>query len=428
MRIFQLTPGTGHFYCGSCLRDAALATALGRAGHDAQIVPLYLPLHLEDGDPVPGGRVHMGGIKVFLQHKLPVLGRLPGLLADRLDRPGLLRWAAARGRMTDPAGLASLTLSMLRGEEGRSKAALAELASWLEDQPRPDVVLLSNAMLAGLARQVRAATGAPIVVTLQGEAPFLDALPEPQRAEAWSILAERARELDGFVAVSHWYGALMRERLGLSPEKVHVVHNGIDASEFAAVEYQPPGEPTVGYLARMCADKGLPQLVEAYLLLREELPQARLAVCGVQLAEDRPQVARLRQRLEDAGAGAAVTFQSNVDRATKLQFLRGISVLSVPATYGESFGLYLLEAMAAGVPVVQPYCAAFPEVLEATGGGLLVPSAEPRELARGLATLLGDPARARSLGQAGRAAVIERFSVERMAAKVGRVLAGVATQ
>jgi glycosyltransferase involved in cell wall biosynthesis len=121
-----------------------------------------------------------------------------------------------------------------------------------------------------------------------------------------------------------------------------------------------------------------------------------------------------------------VEFHPNVDRAAKLAFLRSLSVFSVPARYGEAFGLYVLEAMAAGVPVVMPRVAAFPELIEATGGGVLCAADDPRALAEALEELLLDQPRVRALGEAGRCAVFARFSAEAMAQAMAQVYAEVA--
>jgi glycosyltransferase involved in cell wall biosynthesis len=141
----------------------------------------------------------------------------------------------------------------------------------------------------------------------------------------------------------------------------------------------------------------------------------KLRVGGSCGPADAPFVDLLRQKLEASGLAGDVEFQPNLDRAGKVQFLRSLSVFSVPARYGEAFGLYVLEALAAGVPVVQPRTAAFPELIEATGGGVLCPPGDPQALAKAVEELLLDPARARALGQAGQRAVFESFSAEAMA-------------
>ncbi len=130
----------------------------------------------------------------------------------------------------------------------------------------------------------------------------------------------------------------------------------------------------------------------------------------------------LRKRLAEAGYIGETAFFPNLSRAEKLDFLGALSVFSVPANYGESFGLYLLEAQAAGVPVVQPRAAAFPEIIEATGGGVLCEPDDPKSLADAIEQLLLSPQLARALGETGRKAVFEKFSVEAMAKETLRVL------
>ena len=425
MRILHLTPGTGSFFCGSCLRDATLVKALRERGHDALMMPLYLPFVLEGDERGDADQpVHLGGINLYLQQRLPALARLPRWMRGWLDRPGLLRWAARRASMTDAAELGELAVSTLRGAEGGAASEVLRLAHDLALLERPDVLCLSNALLLGLAQPLRRALGVPIAVSLQGEAPFLDGLPEPHRARAWEILRRHAGDADAFLAVSRYTAELMRERLGLAAERVHVVHNGIELADFAEAPRAPEGPPTVGFLARLCRDKGLPVLVDAWLRLKESgtLPGLRLAACGAVLAEDRALVDALRAEVRARGFGDDFELLPNVDRATKLAFLRRLQVLSVPATYGESFGLYLLEALASGVPVVQPRHGAFPELLEATGGGILCEPDDPASLAQALEHLLGDPELAADLGRRGREAVRRSFSAAAMAEGVERVL------
>jgi glycosyltransferase involved in cell wall biosynthesis len=436
VRILQLTPGTGSFYCGSCLRDNALVRALRDVGHDAQIAPLYLPFKLEDarGEGAGGARgtgdeVHMGGINVYLQQFAPWLSHMPRFLAKALDSPRLLRFVSARSNMTDPSGLGALTLSVLRGEEGRQVGEVDKLISWIKGLEKPDVILLSNAMLLGLARRIKEEVGCPVLCTLQGEAPFLDALSPKHSDACWQTLTERARDIAAFLPVSKYTGDLMGERLSLDPARVHVVHNGIELDEFRPSS-AAPAQPTIGFLARLCADKGLPQLVDAFIELhqRGSVAGLQLRAGGVCLSVDEPLVRAQEQKLRDAGIsvgpGAEAEIRRGLSVPEKLELLQGSTLLSVPAEYGESFGLYLLEAMATGVPVVQPRIHGFPEVVEATGGGVLY---EPggkgpaNALANALEGLLLEPGKARALGESARAAIQANFTTERMARDVAEV-------
>ena len=429
MKLVHLTPGTGNFYCGSCLRDHGLIVGLQRRGHDVLMVPLYLPLVLEDGD-APGvvkGPVFFGGVNVYLQHKLALFRHTPRWVDRAFDAAGLLRLAARSASMTSARDLGELTLSMLRGESGRQTKELHRLLAWLRTSGRPDVICLSNVLLAGLARPLREALGAPVVVTLQGEDAFLDSLPEPYREQAWELLRGCCREVAAFQAVSHYYGEVMTRRLALPPERVRVVHNGVDTS-LLRPPAQRPAQPVIGYLARLHHGKGLGTLIEAFVMLRQRgrVPGVRLHIGGSQTPSDLRFVRRLQTRLAEAGAAGDCTWFPNLTLAQKVALLQGLSVLSVPATYGEPFGLYVVEALACGVPVVQPRHAAFPELLDATGGGLLVEPNDAEALAAGLEALLLDPARATALGQAGRAAVERKFSLDHLVAGTEELLSSVA--
>ncbi|NRA97016.1 MAG: glycosyltransferase family 4 protein [Planctomycetes bacterium] len=419
MRFALLMPGTGHFYCGSCLRDDWLGKALRARGHDVTVVPLYLPLVLED--TASGEEIHMGGINMYLQQKTRVARWLPRWFENCLDRPGLLRWASRRGHMTDAPDLGPMTVSMLKGEHGRQAAELEKLVDWMASQERPDVILLSNALLSGMAGRLKQALDVPIVCTLQGEAPFLDSLPDPHGEEAWAALADAAAAVDAFVPVSRTYGAVVAERLALDSARVHPILNGIELADFDGdpLPLADRDPPTIGFLARLCDDKGLPMLVDAFLQLKKKdaVPGLRLRAAGAVLQEDRDGVERARRRIGAAGFGDSFDVLPNIARTEKIAFLQTLSVLSVPACYGESFGLYLLEAMAAGVPVVQPRCGPFPEVVDATEGGVLC-EPDAASLADALASLVTDSARAQELADRGRSAVRERFTSERMAREI----------
>jgi glycosyltransferase involved in cell wall biosynthesis len=421
VRLIHLTAGTGSFYCGTCLRDNALVVELRRQGHDALLMPLYLPLALDEPPATEDPPLFFGGVNVYLQQKSALFRGSPRWLDRLFDSPALLRAAAKRAGMTQARELGELTLSMLRGEEGRQRKELARLVEWMAAIGRPDVVLLSNVLLIGLARRIKEETGARILCFLNGEDGFLDGLPEAESRASWDEIAARAADLDAFLPVSRYFGDLMRERCRLPAEKVHVVYPGIRLDGYAPSP-TPPDPPALGYLARMCPPKGLETLVEAYILLRAEgrNPRLKLRVAGAMTAADEPFFNRLRDRLAKAGLAADAEFLPNLDHDGKISFLRSLSVFSTPATYGEAFGLYVIEALAAGVPVVQPHHAAFPELLEATAGVLCEPD-DPRSLAAAVEELLAAPERARALGEQGRQAVLRDFSVERMARDVLRV-------
>ena len=430
LRIVQITPGAGKMFCGACLRDNALVAALRRLGHEAVMTPLYLPLTLDEADQSAGAPVFFGGINVYLEQHSAFFRRSPQWLHHLLAAPALLKLAAGPATRTRPENLGPITLSMLRGEEGNQSRELDELIGWLRRE-KPEVICLSNALLIGLTRRLRSELRVPVICTLQGEDWFLDSLPPGARELAWQTVAERAAEADLFIAPSRYFADLMQKRLQLPPDRVRVVSNGINLEGFPAnspssILHPPSSPPVLGYFARLCREKGLEKLVAAFLLLkkRDRVKNLKLRAGGSCGPADQVVVEELRDRLEKAGVAGDVDFVPNPSRAAKLDFLRSLSVFSVPATYNEAFGLYLIEALASGVPVVQPAHSAFPEILQATGGGLLCDAQDPDALAGAIESLLLDPARARALGESGRKAVAEKFSVETMALQVAGLCEG----
>ncbi len=404
MRILQLTPGTGNFHCGSCLRDNTLVRALRARGHDVTMVPLYLPLVTDEPAETGNVPIFMSGLSVYLGRKFT----LPGWLDRALSSPALLRLAAKMSGLTTAKDLGESAVGMLQGGHGE----IERLIAWLRTQPPPDVISLSNSLLSALAGRLKQEFRVPIVSSFQGEDAFLNGLTEPYRSQSWQLLAERCADVNHFIAPSRYHADQMRARLALAADKITVVPNGLAIADFKPAP-TPPATPTIGFLARMSHGKGLGTLADAFLLVKQKIPNAKLRVAGAQTHTDRPFVRQLQTKLGDSAE-----FLPNLDRAAKLEFLRSLNVLSVPATYGEAFGMYVLESLACAVPVVQPRHGAFPELIEATGGGLLCEPNDPRSLADALCELLLDPSRARHIGETGRVAVREKFSVETMTANI----------
>ncbi|TAK98578.1 MAG: glycosyltransferase family 1 protein [Verrucomicrobia bacterium] len=416
-------------FCGNCLHDNTLVAALRELGHDATMLPLYLPLQLDEEDQSAGQPIFFGGVNVYLEQKSALFRNAPRWLHRLLNARGLLDWAAGRAAKTRASDVGDILLSMLRGESGNQDREITELISWLREHAKPEVICLSNALLIGMTRRLKAELRTPVVCLLQGEEPYLDALPDSHRDAAWRLLAERAKDVDAWIAASRWNADQLTKRLSLDPARVHVVPNGIKIDGFQIGNRQSAignhKAPVLGYFARMCKDKGLDALVEAYIHIKNggRVPRLKLHIGGSCSPADEAFVKSLRARLAQAGYIGEVSFHPNLNRAEKISFLQALDVFSVPAHYGEAFGLYLIEAMAAGVPVVQPRTAAFPEIIAATGGGVLCEPNDAKSLAGNLETLLLDPPRAQALGEAGRKTVVEKFSAEAMTEATLRVFA-----
>lgn len=393
-------------YCGSCLHDNTLAAALQNLGHEVALVPTYTPMRT-DATSVSLDRVFFGALNVYLQQKAAAFRHTPGAFDRLLDRPGLIQRAARLGASTDPTELGDLTWSILQGEEGFQAKELAKLVDWLRDDFRPDVVHLTNSMFAGFARRLKRDLGVPVVCSLQGEDLFLNHLREPWRDRVRELLAVRVRDVDAFQVSSAWYAGFMADYLGgIDRERMFVVPLGLTLEGHDGEPRAMNDPPTVGYLARICPEKGLHVLVEAFRLLEGKV---RLRVAGWLGERDRRYLEDLESRIAGWGLSGLYERVGEVDRPGKIRFLQTLDVLSVPTIYLEPKGLFVLEALANGVPVVQPRHGAFPEMIEATGGGLLVEPDSPEELARGIETLLGDPGLRQELGRRGREAVHARF-------------------
>lgn len=424
MRIIQICPGSGdNFYCENCLRDAALVKAVRKLGHDVLMVPLYLPLQADKVEQVSNAPIFFGGVNVYLQQKLSLFRKTPRWIDRWFDSRGLLEWAGRKAGMTNARDLGETTISMLQGEDGRQVKELDRFVDWLvTEQQKPDVVCLSNVLLAGLARRIKERLGVPVVCLLQDEDGFLDGLSSPYAERAWAVVHERIRDIDAFLAVSRYYGDTMAARLKAETRRMHVVRMGI---ELAAYEPQSatPSTPTIGFLSRMCPERGLDKLVDAFLLLKksDHLRSAKLRISGGRSVADEPFLKRQKEKLEAAGVLGDVAFLHAFHHPAKLEFLRSLSVLSVPEPQPVAYGLYVLEALAMGVPVVEPAIGCFPETIEAVGGGVLYEPNTAEKLAETLDSLLSDPEAARKLGAQGRAGMLDAFDIARTADEMIRV-------
>jgi glycosyltransferase involved in cell wall biosynthesis len=417
MRILYITAGAAQMYCGSCLRDNALATELLARGHDVVLVPLYTPT-LTDEPNVSVGRVFFGGISVYLEQHSALFRKTPRLLDRLWDSKLALKLASRSSISTSPKMLGELTVSMLKGEDGHQRKELEKMLDWLRHEPPFDIISLPYTLLIGLARPIREALGRPLCCTLQGEDLFLEGLPEPYRTESLRLIKENVKHVERFLAVSRYYAEFMPGYLDIPAEKMRVVPLGINLRGFEMRAPRAPGRPfTVGYFARVAPEKGLHLLAEAYALMRAggRAGEARLEVAGYLGPEHRSYLEGVERGLRERGLGGEFNYRGALDREGKIEFLRGLDVLSVPATYDEPKGLFLLEAMACGVPVVQPRRGAFTEVVERTRGGLLVPPDDAESLAAGLLRLRDDPALAAELSASGFQNVRRHYAVAQMA-------------
>jgi ABC-type lipoprotein export system ATPase subunit/glycosyltransferase involved in cell wall biosynthesis len=413
------------------MRDNALAAALKRAGHDVTLIPLYTPLRTDAPD-AGSSEVYYGGVNVFLQHMAGVFRHTPRMLDTLFDRPWLLNLAGRLGAQTPPQKLGALTMDVLEGEDGHAVKELHRLLEFLRGHVRPQVVSLPNLMFIGLARTFARELGMPVVCELTGEDIFLDAMRPEDQEQIRRAIRRHVPHVTRFVATSEYYAERMAEYLDVSRDRIDVVHTGLEREYFepsqrSASDSRPP---TIGYLARICPEKGLSRLIDGFLALRRirEMDNVRLKVAGYLGARDRHWFADQQRRIAQTGCADAVEYLGEVDREGKLAMLDSIDVFSVPTVYPESKGIYVLEALARGVPVVQPEHGSFPEMVRRTGGGVLVPPGDAQALAGAVADLLRDAHKRQQLGQRGRDLVQRDFTDERMAANTVRIYEAAVSQ
>jgi len=424
VNISILAAGAGGMYCGSCLRDSAIAHALRNFGHVVTLIPLYTPLKNERAVGTTN-EVFYGGVNLYLQHTSPLFRRTPRMLDWMFDRPWLLNVAGKLGAQGDPSQFASLTKEIVQGEDGAAAKELRRLTDFMRDHVKPEVICLPNLMFIGMAREFRERVGVPVVCELTGEDIFLDAMRPEDRAQIRRIIRERARHVSQFIATSAYYADRMADYLEIDRSEIDVVYTGLSKEYFepAAKPAKPPlvngrrKTQTIGYVGRCCPEKGLGLLIEAMILLRgmPNMWNVRLKVAGYVGSRDAKWYAALEKRAAAAGLADQIEWHGEVSIDKKIRLLDSIDVFTMPTTVAEPKGVSIIEAMSRGVPVVQPNHGSFPELIEKTGGGIVVAPNDAQALADGLSNLLHHEQKRQELGRRGREAVGELFTERRMA-------------
>lgn len=435
LKIVHLVSGAGGMYCGSCMHGSTLAAALIRAGHEVTLLPLYTPLRTDEDD-VSERRLAYGGLNVYLQERFALFRKSPRFLDQLLDRPGLVRWLSRWAGRTNARQLGAMTVSMLRGQSGRQAKELAKLLDWLTGKFRPDVVHLSNLLLAGLAGPIRRRLGVPVVASLTGEDVFLEKLPEPHNTEARRLLQLRAQDIDVLIALNEYFANRMMEYLAVPRARIEVIPPGLKLAGHAA-ESGPGklvssgatiGDFRIGYFSRVCHDKGLHLLAAAFEKIIRRQPECRfrLDAAGYLAAEDRPYLRQIERRLNSPPLAGRFCYRGSPDRNGKTAFLQSVDAVCLPAVFPESKGIAMLEAWANGKPVVAPRHGVFPELVADTGGGILYDPGDAAALAAALVELSADRDRAAAMGRRGLEAVRDRYHDRLMAERTARLYRTVA--
>jgi glycosyltransferase involved in cell wall biosynthesis len=420
VKIIYIASGAANMYCGSCMHDNALAAAMKAAGEDVSLFPLYTPMRLDE-ESVGERQIFYGGIKAYLMqtYPRPFWGR--DLLFRIAGSQAILRLMPHFdiGSAVDPVANAQLTISMLKGENGNQRELLQELVQWIKSTYQPDVIHVTNALLIGVVREFKRSLQVPITCGLHGEDIFLAGMPQPYQQEALDIIRERARDVDRFLAISSYYSEMFSKWVGLDQSRIDVVWPGIALNDYRDLPTEPlaPRPLTIGFLARFVPEKGLHLLVDAFIRLHRsgEFPDLRLVAGGYVSRAYKTYIDGIRTKIKAQGLEDRIKLLGTLERTDKLNFFKQIDVFSVPALYREPKGISILEALASGVPVVQPDHGAYPEWINATQGGLLYRPNDIVDLAEKLAMLLRDADLRKQVGQQGRQGVFEKFSSEQMA-------------
>lgn len=415
MKIINIVPGFGGtFYCGNCLRDSGFVRALKETGHEAYTLPIYLPLFANDLETsdreVP---VFYGAVNIYLKQNFRIFRHMPRWMYKFFDSSPILKYAAKKAGSTRAHGLEGMTISMLQGHEGYQKEELDQLIDYLKHHEKPDIVHLSNALLLGLANKIKTEVGAKVVCSLQDEDVWVDAMDPAYQKEVWDLMSEKGKDVSAFIAVSNYFAGLMHEKMDIPKEKMHVIHIGVDPEKYSVKE-PAIDPPVIGYVSRSNEENGFKVLVNAFIHLKDNYPYktAKLKVTGGKTSDDNKLLNSLKKKLKAKNYLDDVEFLDEFRSVVSVDFFEGLSVLSVPVLKGEAFGLYQLESLASGIPLVQPALGAFPEVSEMSEGGVVYEPNTPEKLAEKWAEVFNKPAQLREMGLKGRKSIVEKFNLE----------------
>ena len=419
MKILHIIPGSGgSFYCGNCLRDSKYVPALKALGHEVVKLPMYLPL-FANNDEAGDTPIFYGAVSIYLKQLYPVFRNAPEWVDNVLNAKPLLKLAAKYSGSTDAKGLEEMTVSMLMGEEGQQSEELERMVDWIAGHYKPDVIHLSNALLLGLAFSLKQRLKTVVICSLQDEDVWVDAMKPTFRDQIWGLMQKSVASVDGFIAVSDYYAEQMKIKMQIPLQKLTSLHIGVDPTDYFPQPIEKK-KRAIGFVSRMCHENGLDILVDAFIALkkREGFDDVSLIITGGATGADTRYLNKIKAGIKKNNLTDQVVFHEDFSSEGLTAFYEKVTVLSVPVRNGEAFGIYLLEAMASGVPVIQPTLGAFPEIIRISGGGVLYEPNEPAALTQVLADTLSNPALLLKLSLAGIKGVETSFDIKSQASKM----------
>jgi len=421
--VYLITGSGGSFYCGNCYRDMIYLRAIRKVkGIDATAIPLYLPADETNTESGLDKHVFFGAISMYLREKVPFLRNMPAFLDKVFDSTPLLKMAATRAGTTRTEGLEDMTLSMIKGENAFPEKELQRLIKYLTKDGKPDIIHLSNALIIGLARQLKKRMNVKIVCSLLNEDDWLDEMVEPYQSKAWKMISQEAANVDAFITPSNYYKNLFISKTGVPDNHFHIIPLAVDAADLTDIK---PGNqyPALGYFCRINYQNGFDKLVDAFIELKagNSLPGLTLHVSGGYTGDDKPFIAEQIKKIKSHGLKGSVKLYSEFHGNSKQEFFSNIDIMSVPVRKYDGYGLYILEANTAGVPVVQPSTGAFPEIIGKTKGGITYSPDTISELASNLLKLFKNDKMRKQLGESGRENVTKELSLNKMSTGLSEV-------
>ncbi|MCB8995127.1 MAG: glycosyltransferase family 4 protein [Bacteroidales bacterium] len=392
MKILHIIPGSGgSFYCGNCLRDSKFVEALRQSDHQVVKLPMYLPLFADEHDLSGDIPVFYGAVSIYLKQVFPVFRHAPEWFDRMLNSKAMLKIASHYAGSTRAKGLEEMTVSMLLGEHGQQKDELERMVEWIAENCKPDIIHLSNALLLGLAERLTKRMNVPVVCSLQDEDVWVDVMKPRARERVWKLMEQGSEHIKSFISVSDYYFREMKTKMHIPEEKLEVVHIGVFPEDY---EFSlPSSKPrNIGFVSRMCEENGMDILVDAFIDLKKKpgFEDVKLILTGGSTGDDKKFLKNVGKRIAQNGLEKYLEFHEDFEEEGLREFFKKVSVISVPVRKGEAFGIYLLESMASGIPVVQPALGAFPEIVNSSGGGKIYEPNEPSVLSQSLAELLSD--------------------------------------
>ncbi|MBC8320868.1 MAG: glycosyltransferase family 4 protein [Bacteroidetes bacterium] len=418
MKITYLIPGSGdNFYCGNCQRDTLYVSWLKKIENiEVSAIPLYLP----PGDKNFGGEleneVFFGAVSLYLKEKVPLFRSMPTFVDRLLDSPSLLNFAAKQAGTTNPIGLEETTLSMIRTNDPSREKEISRLAKFIHDSGGTDIIHISNALIMGVAVQLKKVLGKPVVCSLQNEDDWIDEMKEPYGTMAWQLISAEEKHIDLFITTSHYFKKLIISKTGISEDKIYVVPSALEVVRDRKL-YNSSEAPSIGYYSRLNKMNGLDKIIDAYIIIRKRNthPGLKLHLSGGYTSDEKGFIKEQTTKLKKEGLENDVILYNAFSGAQKQSFFNSIDLLSVPVRKHDAYGLYLLEAISSAVPVVQPHTGAFPEIVESTKGGVTYTPDTVEKLAETLDELLNDREKLHKIGLAGRETISQNLTPKAMA-------------